>query len=92
MPSPEQRPRVFRREDNSSFRVSNILSDTDPSSSLSIVVADGGDVAISITDPERGIVGIDLYPLQGGGANPEITAKFRTFARELADLIESGRE
>lgn len=90
MPSLESRPKVLRT-DGGMLRVSNIRSDVDPSSSLSITVQDG-DVAISITDSERGTVGIDLYPLQGGGANTQITKKFRTFARELADLIESGGE
>lgn len=92
MPSPDFEPRVLRGEYDSSFRISNIRSDTNIAASLAIVVDDGGNVGISIVDPESGIVGIDLYPFQGGGANSEITVLFRNFARELADLIESGEK
>lgn len=90
MASPDFEPRVLRT-DGGMLRVSNIRSDVNPSSSLSIVTQDGN-VAISIVTLEKGFVEIDLYPLQGGGNRPEITAKFRKFAEELASLIELDRK
>jgi hypothetical protein len=85
----EYRPNVVRGENL--IRIRDIRSDTDPKSSLALTVA-GGDVGISITTPKKGTVAIDLAPLQGGGANPDVTAKFRAFVVELANLIESSEE
>ena len=87
--SAEHTPKVNKSE-GGGFRISDIRSDTNPQNSLSIAVTDGGDVGISIVDPEKGMVDIALVTRLGGGRNPEITKKFRDLARELAELIESG--
>lgn len=86
----EPKPSVLR-DLNGIIRISKIRSDTDPATTLNLIDDGQGNVGISITDPERGTVGVDLYPYQGGGSSPEITKKFRDLIKELADQIESGK-